>query len=111
MLRVNPGGVLAPDQVWGRETLIERLWTKLERQSLVLTAERRMGKTSILTLMEVQARGEWVAVYRDLEQVHSLAEFVELLWQDVETHLRRWRRRSPPPWTIARSSSTGSSTP
>jgi hypothetical protein len=45
-MKTNPGGQLAANEVIGRDRLIAKLWQILERQSLVLTAERRMGKTS-----------------------------------------------------------------
>jgi hypothetical protein len=47
-MRTNPGGGLAPAEVVGRDALIADLWDKLERHSVMMTAERRMGKTSVL---------------------------------------------------------------
>jgi hypothetical protein len=47
-MRTNPGGGLAPEEVVGRDALIADLWDKLERHSVMMTAERRMGKTSVL---------------------------------------------------------------
>jgi len=47
-MKANPGGQIPPDEVIGRDALIKRLWRILERQSLVLSAERRMGKTCII---------------------------------------------------------------
>ena len=47
-MRVNPGGHIPPSEVIGRDRLIANLWRHLERQGVVLTAERRMGKTSII---------------------------------------------------------------
>ncbi|MBC8235291.1 hypothetical protein H8E77_37575 [bacterium] len=43
----NPGGYIEPDEVRGRDHLIQRYWRILRRQSLILSAERRMGKTCI----------------------------------------------------------------
>src|SRR5688500_15403670 len=86
-MRANPGGQLSPSEVIGRDNLIENLWRILERQSLVLTAERRMGKTSIIKKMVDEHPDNIVCFYRDLEGVHGLIEFVEVVMEDVEAHL------------------------
>jgi hypothetical protein len=91
-LRANPGGEIAPSEVFGRDTLIQRLWRILERQSLVLSAERRMGKTCVVKKMAKEAPEEYLTVYRDLEGVQSPIEFVETIFQDVERHLSSFKR-------------------
>ncbi len=53
-MRTNPGGQIDPAQIIGRDELIKRLWEILSRQSLVLTAERRMGKTSVVLKMKAE---------------------------------------------------------
>ena len=50
-LPINAGGALRPDQVVGRDELVARVWERLEQQSVLLTAERRMGKTSVIRAM------------------------------------------------------------
>ncbi|NEO97417.1 MAG: ATP-binding protein [Symploca sp. SIO2E9] len=88
----NPGGEIPPDKVMGRDKLIKRLWRILERQSLVLTAERRMGKTCIVKKMKAEAPEGKLPVYRDLEGVRSRLEFVETVFQDVERYLSGFKR-------------------
>jgi len=46
-MRVNPGGKIPSSEVIGRDRLIENLWRILDRQSLVLSAERRMVKPAL----------------------------------------------------------------
>ncbi len=88
-MKTNPGGALAPNEVVGRDRLIEKLWSILERQSLVLTAERRMGKTSIVKKMAAEPQsGMWV-FFRDLEALRSPLEFVDCVYQDVQADLSR----------------------
>jgi hypothetical protein len=91
-MRVNPGGHIPPTEVIGRDPLIRRLWHVLERQSAVLTAERRMGKTCIIKKMAADAPLGTLAVYRDLEGMRSPLEFVETLFHDVEQYLSSSRR-------------------
>lgn len=86
-MRANPGGEIAPAEVIGRGELISGLWDILERQSLILSAERRMGKTSVIKKMRAEAPSNKLPIYHDLEFVRSPLEFVETVFQDVETYL------------------------
>ena len=89
-LKSNPGGQLAPDEVIGRDRLVARLWDTLEGRSVVLTAERRMGKTSVLKKMEAEPRDLFKTIRRDLENISSPLEFVERLFEDIKTQLN-WK--------------------
>jgi hypothetical protein len=91
-MRANPGGQIDPSEIIGRDELIQRLWEILERQSLILSAVRRAGKTTVIKKMEAEAPKEKLPIYRDLEQVHTLLEFAELVFEDVEQYLSRLQR-------------------
>lgn len=91
-MRANPGGQLAPSEVIGRDGLIARLWRILDRQSLVLSAERRMGKTSIIKKMIAEAPGDKLPVYHDLEGLRTPLEFARAVFDDVDEHLSRMQR-------------------
>lgn len=87
-MRANPGGQISPSEVIGRDTLIQRLWRILERQSLVLSAERRMGKTCIVkTKMVEECPQDKLPIYHDLEGVRTPLEFAEIVFHDVEDYL------------------------
>ena len=86
--KVNPGGQIAPDEIVGREELIESLWDKLRQQSLIFSGERRIGKSSILKKMTAEAPADMLPIYRDLEGIRTPIEFVQAVWQDTETYLR-----------------------
>lgn len=88
-MKANPGGQIAPDEVVGRDDQIARLWEILDRQSAILSAERRMGKTSIIQKMQAEAPENKLPIYHDLENVRSPLEFVETVLQDVEEYLSR----------------------
>ncbi|GAB1544107.1 hypothetical protein NUACC21_67830 [Scytonema sp. NUACC21] len=91
-LRANPGGQISPNEVIGRDKLIEQFWDILERQSLMLNAERRMGKTCVIKKMQAEAPKDKLPIYHDLEKVRSPLEFVETVLQDVEEYLSGLRR-------------------
>lgn len=91
-MKTNPGGQIDPTEILGRDKLISHLWDVLLRQSLVLTAERRMGKTSVVLKMRDEATADKLPVYRDLERVHSPLEFTQLVYDDVSAYLSRFDR-------------------
>ncbi len=84
-----PGGQISPDEIVGREELIESLWDRLRQQSLIFSGERRIGKSSILKKMTAEAPPDMLPIYRDLEGIRTPIEFVEAVWQDTETYLRK----------------------
>ncbi|XZE17960.1 hypothetical protein SH449x_003241 [Pirellulaceae bacterium SH449] len=86
-MKANPGGNLAPEGVYGRDHLIALLWERLENQSILMDAERRIGKTQILRKMLMQPKPGWRPIYRNVEQVHSAQEFAELVYNDVQSFL------------------------
>ncbi|MEM9273912.1 MAG: ATP-binding protein [Cyanobacteria bacterium P01_F01_bin.143] len=86
-MKANPGGMIPPDQVIGRDQLISNLWSVLEQQSVTLSAERRMGKTTVIRKMAADGNADQLIIFRDVENVRSPVEFVELAWQDIENYL------------------------
>lgn len=88
-MRASPGGQLAPEAIVGRDRLIAQLWRTLEVQSVVLGAERRMGKTSIVKKMQSAPPPGIISIYRDLERVREPIEFAESVCQDLEVYLSK----------------------
>jgi hypothetical protein len=86
-LRVNPGGLLAPDQVIGRDALIASIWRALDRQSVLLTSERRMGKTSVMRKMIDAPPRRTCPIKRSLQGINAPDEFARALVADVEAAL------------------------
>ena len=65
--------------VFGRDKLIRSIWKKLERNSLQFTAERRIGKTTVLKALLNYPLAGWEVRYLDLEKVESPKRFIEVL--------------------------------
>jgi hypothetical protein len=100
-MRANPGGILAPDEVIGRDQLIAEIWKALAVQSVVLTSERRIGKTSVIRKMaEEVSPTEVFAVLRDVEGLRTPEEFVEAIYSDVETQLGKVERAKMGLWRL-----------
>ncbi|MBC7930136.1 MAG: ATP-binding protein [Rubrivivax sp.] len=91
-MRSNPGGMIPPSQIMGRDALITRLWRVLEGRGVVLSAERRMGKTSIIKKMVAEPQQNCLCFYRDLEGIRTPLEFIETIFSDVEGCLSRSQR-------------------
>lgn len=78
---------LAPKNVFGRDKLIERIWRLIKKFSVVFTAERRIGKTTVMQKMQAEAPEGNVVTYLDLEKVDSPCRFVEVLLEEVNNLL------------------------
>lgn len=91
-MKANPGGQLAAHEVLGRDDLIARIWRSLERQSVVLGGERRMGKTSVIVKMRSSPPKGKLLLYRDLEGLRTPLEFVQRVFRDTESYLSARRK-------------------
>ena len=87
-MQINPGGRLDIDDIVGRDHEIDRYWRVLERQGLVLSAERRIGKTHILLKMCDECQPGYLPFYQDLESVHSVADLIRSIYTAVDHSLR-----------------------
>lgn len=83
----NPGGYIDPAHLIGRDKLVEQIWKILERQSVVLIAERRIGKTSILNKMVKESPTGVFVRFSELEAVNTPLEFAKKIYHDVEPNL------------------------
>jgi len=86
-MKANPGGQIDSKAVVGRDRLIHILWETLEQQSLVITAERRIGKTTVLKKMKDEPAAGWVPVFQDLERCHSASEFAMVVYKEIHQFL------------------------
>ncbi len=91
-MKANPGGEIAPEEVIGRDRLIQRLWETLDSQSVVLVAERRIGKSCINKKMAAETPGGLLTMYRDVEGITTPIDFVERVYRDVAEHLSGIKR-------------------
>ena len=104
-MQINPGGRLNTEDIVGRDAEISRYWRVLERQGLVLSAERRIGKTHILLKMRDQCRAGYIPFYQDLEAVHSISDLIRSIYATVQrslgklpglkAHLAKWSALMP----------------
>ena len=95
-MQINPGGRLDTKDIIGRDREVDRYWRVLQRQGLVLSAERRIGKTHILFKMREECQGGYVPFYQDLEAVHSIGDLIRSIYATVQQslgampHVKAW---------------------
>ena len=78
-----------PQNVIGRDKLITRIWKKLEKKSVRFTAERRVGKTTVMTKMAAEPKPGFEVLFMELEGIDSPERFVELLINRVKPLLSK----------------------
>ena len=73
-------GKLDPKDLVGRRSVIDLCWTRLDGgSSLLLTGERRIGKSSVAQHLAYQARAGWVVVYIDVEAIDSVEKLIRAI--------------------------------
>jgi hypothetical protein len=84
----------------GRDVLARQAWQMLAEKSIVLTAERRMGKTYLLYKLQGEAAVQqlnwvqgWLCLYQDLSGCSSPLEFVQSVF-DTAQELLGLRRKA-----------------
>jgi AAA+ ATPase superfamily predicted ATPase len=82
-MKPNPGGVITGDAIVDREKEINSIWRALQNQSVVITSERRVGKTSILRKMEENPGDDWQPILYIVESKEHPIEFVEGLYEEL----------------------------
>src|SRR5262245_28585393 len=91
-MKANPGGQIATDSIIGRDELLKQLWATVEQQSVLLTAERRIGKTTLMKHMKNVPMPGWVPVYQDLERCRSAAQFAMAVYREVNEFLGKKKK-------------------
>ena len=62
--------------LWDREKEIEELWKALETSSVLLSAPRRFGKTSVMLALADRPKEDWQVHYLDVEWIKGPEDFV-----------------------------------
>ena len=83
VMRANPGGQLQPDQILGRDQVVEECWRELKDRSLLITAERRSGKTQLLRLLAARLPADTHTTYLDLEGTRTRGGFADAVLESL----------------------------
>jgi hypothetical protein len=101
---LNVGGPIDPEHLVGRETELARIFDAFASVGVVLTGERRLGKTSLARLVERRARQRgWDVVRQSAEGFTTLTDFSAALvsrLEDASPPLRRAADSIRQRWTF-----------
>jgi len=86
-MKANPGGQIDTKAVIGRDRVIQVIWETVEQQSAVITAERRIGKTTVIKKMVAEPASGWLPVFQDLEGCHSAIDFAMSVYKEIHQFL------------------------
>jgi len=64
------------NKIYGRNSVIKRIWKTLKIASILFTAERRMGKTTVLDELKIHPHKDFLVISSDLEKIDSPLNFV-----------------------------------
>lgn len=88
VLRPQRGGTPSPTSVVFRDGDVGRLREQLlAGESIVLTAEKRVGKTAVLTKLADTSADDLLIIRRDVEGIGSPKRLVEVVCEDLRPHL------------------------
>ncbi len=88
------GDPVKGDNFFGREGSVRLLWHKLERQSLIVSAPRRVGKTSLMYRLRDDPHDGWTVVHFNAESCRSVAHFVATMLAAIRGKVdKRWWKR------------------
>ncbi len=83
-MKANPGGPVTGDAIIGREKEIQDIWGKLEKRSVILSAERRVGKTSVLRKMAEHPKDGWLPIFCLVESDRHPIDCVKKIFSEAD---------------------------
>jgi AAA+ ATPase superfamily predicted ATPase len=78
-MKANPGGTVTGKAIIGRSAELAEIWSKLSKRSVLLSAERRVGKTSILRKMCDEPQQGWTPLFVLVESARHPIDCIETI--------------------------------
>jgi len=90
-LKQAVGNVVTGDRFWDRETDLELLTNKInEGANILLVAQRRIGKTSVLKELLERLKERYACLFVDLQQAQRSEEAITELSKAIHSHRTLW---------------------
>ena len=90
-LKQAVGNVVTGDRFWDRETDLELLTNKIdEGANILLVAQRRIGKTSVLVELRERLRERYTCLFVDLQQARRSEEAITELSKVIHNYKPLW---------------------
>lgn len=92
-LKQAVGNVVTGDRFWDRETDLELLTNKIdEGANILLVAQRRIGKTSVLTELRERLRERYTCLFVDLQAARSSPQAIADLSLAINEQRSLWEK-------------------
>jgi len=92
-LKLAHGNWVKGDRFWGRKKDLELFTQRIEEGAhILLTAQRRMGKTSLMREAERVLAGSYVCLFVDLQKARSAADAVVEIALALKPYDKLWRK-------------------
>ncbi len=92
-LKMGLGNWVDGNRFWGRETDLELFTSRVDEGAhQLLSAQRRMGKTSLMKETARRLQGRYLCVFVDLQKCDSAADAIVALSVAVHPHKSLWRK-------------------
>ena len=78
-----PGGTVTGEAIVGRSAELTEIWAKIAKRSIVLSAERRVGKTSLLRKMLDEPQHGWTPLLVLVESARHPTDCVEAIYEQA----------------------------
>ncbi|HUT28467.1 MAG TPA: hypothetical protein VMX13_01650 [Sedimentisphaerales bacterium] len=92
-LKQAVGNVVTGERFWDRETDLELLTDKIdEGANILLVAQRRIGKTSVLAELHERLRDRYTSLFVDLEAARSSPDAIAELSIRIHGHRSLWEK-------------------
>jgi len=92
-LKQSQGNVVTGDRFWDREKEIESFLEKIEEGAhILLVAQRRMGKTSLMAEAAERLREKYICLFVDLQGARSGPDAIKEIAVKVRAYMNPWQR-------------------
>ena len=89
-ISIKTGPPVEKEDFYGRERELEYAWLHLQKNSLLLSAPRRVGKSSFSKkMLQLAEESGWKVLYIDLQGIGSEEQFVKLFINKLKSE-KKW---------------------
>jgi len=87
------GQVATGNYYFVREDLENEIWEEIKKgNNILLTAPRRVGKTSVMKSLAEQSNADYKLVFKNIQGIKEEAEYYKMLYELILTCLRKSKR-------------------